>query len=278
MLTTVMIVVIVVVDFVTGSGLRFAMFYILPVWIAAWNLGLPAGIACALAGAVAGSIANVGMVPPLAPPHPALWIWDVGARLAPLAIVAWLIDKQHAAIARERQLARTDALTGALNRRALLDEATRALARGQRLRLATGFLYLDLDGFKAVNDRHGHAVGDALLVELVAAAERGLRRGDLVGRVGGDEFVLLLAEATAEGAEAAARRICGELRRVLLDGDPPVSFCAGLCLVEPGATQDPARALAEADRMLYAAKRSPEQAEWFGVGRLTAGPAAPHAA
>jgi diguanylate cyclase (GGDEF)-like protein len=267
-LATALILLIVVADAMTGWRLRFTMFYIIPVWMATWKLGLRSGLAFAWAGAGIGSIINAaGFVPwPLA--DLPLWIWDVGARFVPLAIVAWLVDKLYQTILRERQLARSDALTGALNRRALLEEAMRALAQGQRLGLATGFLYVDLNGFKAVNDQHGHAVGDDLLVKFVAAAKSKLRRGDLVARVGGDEFVLLLVEASPEGVEGAASRVCAELRELVRAWEPPVSFCAGLCLVDPGGIQDPTVAMVAADKILYAAKRAQSETDWFRVIHL----------
>ncbi|MDX1541158.1 MAG: GGDEF domain-containing protein [Geminicoccaceae bacterium] len=266
------ILLIAVADAATGSQLRFTMFYILPVWVSSWKLGFGPGSVFAGGGALIGSIVNAAGVDvgPLALAHVPLWLWDLGARFVPLAIVAWLVDALHATILRERKLARLDPLTGALNRRALIEEARRALAHGERLKLATGFLYLDLDGFKAINDQQGHAVGDELLVKFVAAARAKVRQGDLIARLGGDEFVLLLAEATPAGAERAARRVCAELRELALTWQPPVSFSAGLCVVDTAAISDPAVALGAADRMLYAAKSSGSEDDWFRVTRLSA--------
>jgi len=103
-------------------------------------------------------------------------------------IVGWLL----VALERERRLARTDGLTGLANRRTFTEAADariRALRRGGR---PFTVLYIDIDGFKAVNDRMGHAAGDLLLRSVAATLSHELRRGDVVARLGGDEFAVLL--------------------------------------------------------------------------------------
>jgi diguanylate cyclase len=116
------------------------------------------------------------------------------------------VEEQHARREIER-LATTDALTGISNRRKWLEEATRVLARFLRTRQVFSVLYLDIDHFKKLNDTHGHAVGDVVLkhfAELVASHIRDL---DLLGRFGGEEFVVLLPETNLENAKIIAGRI-----------------------------------------------------------------------
>lgn len=138
----------------------------------------------------------------------------------------------------------SDPLTGLPNRRAmeriLLRELARSARRGDPLSVAI----LDLDGFKAVNDRYGHAAGDRLLVEVSASWAQQLRAGDVLGRVGGDEFVLLLP---GTGTDEAARVVerCGERGRH--------PFSAGVA--GPGPSGDLEDLLHRADEACYQAKR-----------------------
>lgn len=131
-------------------------------------------------------------------------------------LILWLIAVVTAGIltetqcrlnARLRSAASTDPLTGLANRRAWEAEATRSLARARRNDEPITIAILDLDGFKEVNDRDGHSAGDALLRELTAQWSARLRVSDLLGRHGGDEFVLCLPATDAEGAEELLERL-----------------------------------------------------------------------
>ena len=112
---------------------------------------------------------------------------------------------------RFRSLAYLDALTGVANRRSLLDQIASHRAdntSGQPCALC----YLDLDRFKAINDQYGHEFGDLLLVAFVARVKSGLREGDLLGRIGGDEFIVFLRDTSPAAALALAERLCGALQ------------------------------------------------------------------
>jgi diguanylate cyclase (GGDEF)-like protein len=144
---------------------------------------------------------------------------------------------------RLRSQAATDQLTGLQNRAGLRAAAEREHALAVRTGAPLAVCVIDLDGFKVVNDRHGHAAGDTLLVELATAWRTRLRRCDLLGRQGGDEFVLVLPATTAEQAGVALARL-----RV----DNPIEWSAGVAEWGPGESYE--TCLARADRDLYAAK------------------------
>ncbi|WP_157269436.1 sensor domain-containing diguanylate cyclase [Azohydromonas aeria] len=155
-----------------------------------------------------------------------------------------------------QRLATTDELTGVLNRRAFLDEVERELARFQRHGHAGALLMLDLDHFKQVNDRHGHAAGDAVLVQVCAALRERLRRSDRIGRLGGEEFALLLPETPAEGAAVLAESLRREVAALEI-GTPagPLRVTASIGVAAFAASEaDAAALLGRADRALYAAK------------------------
>jgi len=154
------------------------------------------------------------------------------------------------------QRARTDPLTGLPNRRAFTELARAEIERAQRFIQPLSLIAIDLDHFKSINDNHGHAVGDAVLVDFARRAQAQLRVIDLLARIGGEEFVLLLPGTDAQGAFQVAERI-----RLLLDqralsipgGSLRYTSSFGVAELEP---QFPGldRWLARADATLYAAK------------------------
>lgn len=155
-----------------------------------------------------------------------------------------------------RLLATTDGLTGALSRRAFRDEGARLLALAQRHRHEVSCIALDLDHFKSVNDGHGHAAGDAVLFGAVAACRRLLRQTDLIGRVGGEEFAVLLPYTDRAAALGVAEKLHAGIAAESFDGsDGPFKVTAsfGIATVTPTAA-DLDSLLALADAALYRAK------------------------
>ena len=147
-------------------------------------------------------------------------------------------------------LATTDALTGLPNRRAFLARTTAATAGGR----AGALLLLDADHFKQINDRWGHAVGDACLSAIGERLRASLRPGDIVGRIGGEEFSIFLPGATREQAEALGARLCEAIGVEALGAEEAlgVTLSIGAALGAPGTPLD--RLMARADRALYRAK------------------------
>ncbi|MGZ8567280.1 MAG: diguanylate cyclase domain-containing protein [Actinomycetota bacterium] len=151
-----------------------------------------------------------------------------------------------------------DPLTGLPNRDLLDENLRRALARARRGGTQVAVLFLDLDGFKEVNDRMGHAVGDELLRALAQRLESSSRGGDMVARLGGDEFVIVVEGVRADDqAEASAARFLEEVRRPVVLGGARVSLDASIGLVVAEASDvDPDEILRRADSARYEAKRA----------------------
>ena len=150
-----------------------------------------------------------------------------------------------------------DPLTGLPNRDLLDEGLRRALARSGRGGTKVAVMFLDLDGFKDVNDRMGHAVGDELLRALAQRLESSARGGDIVARLGGDEFVIVVEDVrNDEQAEASVARFLGEVRRPVVLGGAKVTLDASVGLVVAGAADTPDEILRRADSAMYEAKRS----------------------
>jgi len=175
------------------------------------------------------------------------------AKTAVMGELTRMADRLQRAKARAEHQAATDPLTGLGNRRAM--EA----ALSQHLRAGDGFalLHLDLDYFKQVNDTLGHAAGDHVLAEVASKLRSSVRGGDLVARVGGDEFVILLVGMTEQAAlERVGAQIYTRMRDpILFEGQPcRVALSIGAVLVAPSAGQGAESLQAQADRALYASK------------------------
>ncbi|MGE4458080.1 MAG: diguanylate cyclase [Stenotrophomonas sp.] len=178
----------------------------------------------------------------------ARWLPDYGVRIAVGHPVTELRDLER----RLEFMAAHDPLTRLPNRHRLREELDRLLADGTR---PLAVLYLDLDGFKAINDRHGHALGDQVLRETAAGLRQALRHGDFIARVGGDEFVALLPDCSrAEDARA----VVGMLQAALDQPQAQPSFARigvsiGVACC-PADGRDAETLLRHADADMYAAK------------------------
>jgi diguanylate cyclase (GGDEF)-like protein len=157
----------------------------------------------------------------------------------------------HRAMRRARDLALTDGLTGLPNRSALLHALDRTLARQRQDGQGLALLYLDLDGFKAVNDGGGHAAGDAVLREVAAALRACTRPLDMAARIGGDEFAVLLG--SADGAPAVAERIRARIAVAMANRHCPVTASVG-AVTFPAAPASVDAALAAVDAAMYESK------------------------
>ncbi len=149
-----------------------------------------------------------------------------------------------------------DVLTPALNRRGFVAAMKSAMAFCQRHEVPAVLLYLDLDGFKGVNDRLGHAAGDAALVHVAEMMRANLRESDAVGRLGGDEFGLLMLNAGLEEGREKARRLAAALEETPFEWDGQSAGLGGSFGVRAFAAHaDPEVWLAEADAAMWVRKK-----------------------
>jgi diguanylate cyclase (GGDEF)-like protein len=156
-------------------------------------------------------------------------------------------------IAELERLADSDTLTPLLNRRAFLREVERSIARVARHGTPISVMIADLDGLKAINDNAGHQAGDAALMHVGYALKAQVRATDVVARIGGDEFGLVLEDFDATAAEAKARALAAAIAEDSVDGRA-VTVAIGYTLIEASDTFD--SIIARADAAMYVRKRT----------------------
>jgi len=165
-----------------------------------------------------------------------------------------LVQEQlEASLTKERELARQDPLTGLANRRAFLEASETEKERSRRYHHCFNIAYIDLDGFKKVNDSLGHAVGDQVLRQVADTLRSNLRSTDAVARLGGDEFAILLVETDAASAERVLRKLHELLRAAMKANGWSVDFSIGLAsyLCPPESIDNIIRT---ADGLMYSVK------------------------
>jgi diguanylate cyclase (GGDEF)-like protein len=166
------------------------------------------------------------------------------------------LDQTKKRLEAAETVADQDALLPVLNRRAFVREMSRLMSFGDRYNVNASLIYFDLDGFKTVNDAFGHAAGDAALIHVANLLVGNVRESDIVGRLGGDEFGVILAKADQAQAERKARSLSDLFLAQPFEWDSkplPLSFAYGVHAFKKGEDVD--LAIANADKAMYIAKR-----------------------
>lgn len=215
---------IALLDYATGPHLSFSIFYLIPVAACAWWGGFSHGLLISVTASLVWSAVDAFENPYL-PTTAALW--NGVAHFCTLVLTSSLVFRLRAGILRERRLARTDPLTGAANGRTFYEAAALEAERARRMSRPLTLAYLDLDNFKQLNDRLGHAAGDEALLQVVHTLRLHLRSTDLLARLGGDEFGLLLPDTEAEGAVALLARLQEMVSGEMVRRGLPVTLSVG---------------------------------------------------
>ncbi len=234
--------------YLTGSQLDLGSAFLIPSIAAAWYLGSRAGLATVAISAAAWLAATLMTTP--APPVPVA-VLNALSRFAIFVLVVVLLAQLRELLSRLREMSRTDALTGLANLRALRERGEHDLETARRMQTGVSLIFIDIDDFKEVNDRHGHAAGDRVLCDVGHALREVVRRTDFAARLGGDEFAVLLVGSGSEAAKDVAAKIRSALRS-LLAGGHAVTVSMGIASAAGEATFD--ELLEAGDALMYEAK------------------------
>ncbi|MDZ4821068.1 MAG: GGDEF domain-containing protein [Planctomycetota bacterium] len=219
-------VMVAILDYLTGDQLSLYVFYFPIISIAAWLQGFRTAVVLALISSVLWIVDDI--IAPFGPFPDIAHYWDALVRFSMLAAFAYVLSKLRDAMERERSLASHDGLTGLANRQMLFDLGTRELARCSRRGAPISAIFIDCDGFKAVNDQLGHATGDLVLQVIARSLLCNCRPTDVVSRLGGDEFVLIISEVPISEMKQFASRLREELLMEMRRNGWSVTFSMGV--------------------------------------------------
>jgi diguanylate cyclase (GGDEF)-like protein len=248
------------IDFITGNEIAFTIFYLLPISLAIWYADRQLGLFFCVLSVAAWFVADY--------PHPyqlpTALVANGLVRLASFVLFAGLLARFRDELERVSLLARTDPLTGAANSRAFRERAELELLRMKRSGRPLSLAFIDLDNFKAVNDRDGHSAGDQLLCRVVLILRAHTRGTDLVARLGGDEFAVLLPDTGADGARACLAKLNDLLLEAMRQQGWSVTFSIGVVTFEHSpATVD--AMVRRADQLMYSVKQHGKNRTAFDV-------------
>jgi diguanylate cyclase (GGDEF)-like protein len=265
-----------VIGAVDNKFVMFTMapFYLLPPSFVAWYAGRPLGFATGLVAGITWGLATVAGRPTSVDAVTAGWNLAMFSLSGVTA--AWMsgtlrktLYALRASLTREQQLARVDALTGVRNLRAFRELLEPELLRVRRFQRPVAVAFLDADGFKGVNDAHGHATGDRALTLIAQTLTSALRRTDIVARLGGDEFGVILTDTGPADAEIALQKAMVRLTEVTAREGWRLTMSAGAVACLRGSlTVD--EVVKRADDLMFGVKRNGKNAVRVEVldGRL----------
>lgn len=235
------------------SSASMVLLLIFPVAVLAWFGGVWAGRIGALIGA--GVQSALGSLWATSPESAGLDGLGFVVTAATLLLLAEVIPPLKESARQHREQAQRDPLTGLGNRRYFRELAAVELHRTRRYRRPLSLIYLDVDGFERVNEKDGYAAGDMILSAMGNVLTNAFRASDVVARIAGDEFALMLPETSGEGAQVVAGKLRERLAEALKKTGQQVSFSIAIIGFEDGAVSlDPV--LQQADAAMLEAKRT----------------------
>jgi len=238
-------------DYETGVELSTSFFYLIPVAGAAWVLGKYGGLSYSVLSATVWLTSNLLSGQTFS--NIFVGVWNTLIRFGFYGVVTILLAELHHALEEEHLLANTDPLTGALNRRSFNVIAEKRMILAEVNQHPYTMVYIDLDNFKPVNDKLGHATGDQVLKAVVDTLHTQIRNTDFLARLGGDEFAVLLTDIDQEHAESIVHRLQSALLESMKVQAWEITFSIGVLtfLTMPASVDEMIRLT---DAVMYEAK------------------------
>ena len=240
-------------DYLVGPQLSTSLFYIFPIAVCGWHCSRRLSVAYSFVSAIvwffsdkfSGQVYSHFLIP----------YWNSATRLCIFLIIAYLLSGYRRQLVLEENLADTDPLTGAFNRRAFYEKVATEIERQRRFFQPFSLAYIDLDNFKYVNDNLGHATGDLLLQKITEIMKTNTRVIDTIARVGGDEFAIIFTDTGSKSAVEVVEKLQTLLLATMREEEWPVTFSIGVVTCDE--TPDSVEHIVNfADGLMYSVKKS----------------------
>ena len=252
-----------ILDYRTGAQVSMMLFYSLPILVAARYCGKSEGIAVAVTAASCWLLSN--LLARLSVSSELILSWNAMTRLGIFMLLAYTVSLQSnlkKSLEREKQRASTDRLTGLLNKTAFREHFEEEMAKAQRYNHPLSLAFIDLDNFKEVNDTRGHATGDRLLQQVSETIVNSIRKTDIAGRIGGDEFTICFPETDDTQVRSAIQKLVKELDIMTSQSGWQVTASIGVVTCKETCVPYDA-ILGKADKLMYVAKEKGKNAAEF---------------
>lgn len=240
-------------DFLTGNEITFSLFYLVPIVLVTWTVNQKAGLLMSILSALALLVAELAAGQTYS--HPLIPFSNTLIRAVFYLVVTYLVSELKKAQKEEQRAARTDFVSGAVNARYFHELLQMEIVRIRRYPHPITIVYMDIDNFKLVNDLFGHNIGDDVLRSIASELKSQLRNTDIIARVGGDEFALLLPSTRQPEAEVVLSKVRPNLLEAMKRRNWPVTFSMGAvtCMAPPYSAE---QLISMADELMYEVKNS----------------------
>ncbi|MDD5772924.1 MAG: GGDEF domain-containing protein [bacterium] len=241
------------IDYFTGYEISISIFYLIPISLIAWFAGNFSAAIISILSVIVWALSDLASAKYYS--HPVIPLWNSFILLGFFLIITFALTEIKSLLENERELALTDPLTKIANARGLYKymqfEIDRAIRFGRPLTIA----YIDLDNFKFINDTHGHSAGDKVLQVVAGTIKENIRSIDIVARIGGDEFVILMPETGEEHSRIAIDKILKYLLNIVEENKWPITFSIGAAIYH-NPPRDMDKLIKTADELMYSIKKA----------------------
>jgi diguanylate cyclase (GGDEF)-like protein len=240
------------VDSLTGNEITFSFFYLAPLVLVTWSVDQRAGLLMSALSALTMLGAEIAAGEKYS--WPGIYVLNTLIRAGFFMVVTYLVAALRKSQREERLAARTDFVTGAFNARYFAELLQREIDRIRRYPHPITVVFIDIDNFKLVNDLFGHQIGDEVLRCIASELKSQLRRTDIIARVGGDEFVMVLPATHPSEAQVVVSKTHAHLQEQMRQRNLPVTFSMGAvtCVAPPHSAE---HVINMADELMYEVKK-----------------------
>ena len=233
--------------------ISFSVFYLFPIAISSWFVSVNAGFFTAILSILTELLVNYNRF--FLTVMPLSCYWNITVQIVFYFLISYLLCQLRSSLDREQELARIDDKTGVANKRLFLELSRLEVKKANRYRHPLTVVYMDIDDFEKINRELSYSIGDKILQAAAETIKANLRETDIIARIGGDEFIILLPGNGYESAQTVIYRVQKELLIIMRNHDWPVTFSIGaVTFINPPKSVE--EMIQCADRLMYLVKNN----------------------